>query len=214
MKIALIGATGMAGGAIATEALSRSHDVFALVRNPGRLRECDRLTVTVADAAEPQSLALTIDKADVVVLAVRLSAGEEDQLAQITRGVLDVAERAGTRVLVIGGAAALKTPTDPDTLVFDDPDFVPELWKAVARASLDQFHACQEFPSEQWVYLSPPAVLEQGSRTGNYRRGRDTLLVDGAGKSRISADDLAIAVVDELESPTGENHFTVAEAGA
>ena len=79
----------------------------------------------------------------------------------------------------------------------------------MAQASLDQFRACQAHSYEGWVYLSPPAIFAPGDATGSYRRGTTTLLRDACGQSRISPEDLALAVVDELEHPGGEQHITV-----
>ena len=79
----------------------------------------------------------------------------------------------------------------------------------MAQASLDQFRACQAHSYKGWVYLSPPAIFGPGEVTGSYRRGTATLLQDAHGESRISPEDLALAVVDELEHPGGEQHITV-----
>ena len=79
----------------------------------------------------------------------------------------------------------------------------------MAQASLDQFRACQEHSYKAWVYLSPPAIFAPGDATGSYRRGTTMLLRDARGQSRISPEDLALAVVDELEHPGGEQHITV-----
>jgi putative NADH-flavin reductase len=38
--------------------------------------------------------------------------------------------------------------------------------------------------------------------TGSYRTSDDVLLSGDQGRSTISADDLAVAVVDEIEQPT------------
>ncbi|WP_206752038.1 hypothetical protein [Kribbella antiqua] len=47
--------------------------------------------------------------------------------------------------------------------------------------------------------MSPPALLEPGTRTGNYRRGKDHLLTGADGTSYISMEDFAVALVDEAE---------------
>jgi putative NADH-flavin reductase len=58
--------------------------------------------------------------------------------------------------------------------------------------------------------LSPSAMLEDTGRTENLRLGADSLLVDGQGKSRISIQDYAIAMIDELERPAhSRQRFTV-----
>ncbi|TSD62788.1 NAD(P)-dependent oxidoreductase [Aeromicrobium piscarium] len=212
MRITVFGATGMAGSAIVTEALSRGHEVTALSRRPMETLGQERLTAFAVDITGPLDIGPLLIDVDVAVLTVRLPPGEESEIAPVTRRVLDAAARHGVRVFVVGGSAPLRSPTSPDRLVVDDPAYVPEAWKTIAEASLDQFHVCERHAEAQWTYLSPPAVLEPRARTGRYRRGRTTLLVDADGDSRIAVPDLATALVDEIEHPNGERHFTVAGA--
>lgn len=215
MRIAVLGATGMAGSAIVSEAITRGHQVIAASRQPSATgSDDDRLAVRAVDVAEPEAMDPMLAEVDAAVLTIRLAPGEEKQLAALTRGVLDAAERHGTRALIVGGSAPLRSPSRPDRLLIDDPEHVPEAWKAIAQASLDQYHACQEHSYNGWVYLSPPAVFEPGERSGSYLRGTTTLVTDTNGVSRITAPDFAIAVLDELESPGAEQHFTVAQRPA
>lgn len=213
MRIAVFGATGMAGSAIVTEAIARGHHVTALSRNPHKTSDEPRLDVHAVDVAETDALDPILAETDAAVLTIRLAPGEEHRLAPLTRGVLDAAARQGTRVLIVGGSAPLRSPNHPDRLLVDDPDHVPEAWKQIAGASLEQFQTCRAHRHEGWVYLSPPAVLEPGERTGSYQRGTTTLITDEQGASRITAPDLAIAVLDELERPGADRHFTVAHSG-
>ncbi|MGH8878724.1 MAG: NAD(P)-dependent oxidoreductase, partial [Stackebrandtia sp.] len=112
-------------------------------------------------------------------------------------------------ILFIGGAGPLRSPRDPELLVADDQDWVPGEFRAIARASVTQLRIC-EAHTAPWTYLSPPATLVPGRRTGRYRHGTTTLLVGPDGSSRISAEDLALAVVDELEDGGGPGrHMTV-----
>ncbi len=208
MRIAVFGATGMAGSAIVAEALSRGHNVVAAARRPTTANE-KRLSVRAVDVADPDAVDAVLAGVDAAVLTIRLAPGEEDRLAPLTRGVLDAAAGHSTRVLIVGGSAPLRSPNHPDRLLIDDPDHVPEAWKSIAQASLDQFHTCKEHPYAGWVYLSPPAIFEPGDRSGGYRRGTTTLLTDANGASRITAPDFAIAVLDELEHPSDEQHFTI-----
>ncbi|MFC3454356.1 hypothetical protein [Amycolatopsis speibonae] len=76
-----------------------------------------------------------------------------------------------------------------------------------AAAGTAQLQACEAHAGD-CVYLSPPAILEPGVRTGAYRRGTTTILAAADGSSRISAEDLAVAIVDELENPGRDRHFT------
>lgn len=211
MRIAVFGATGMAGSAIVAEGLGRGHHLLALSRHPGAGTEHRRLVSRAAEVADAASVDSALATVDAAVLTIRLQPGEESRLAPLTTRFLDVAQRRRTRVLVVGGAAPLRSPEDPHRLLIDDSRHVPQEWQQIARASLDQLRRCEAHPYPGWVYLSPPAILEPGPRIGSYRRGTDTLLVDPHGVSRISAADLAIAVVDELETPRNDRLFTVAE---
>ena len=208
MRITVLGATGMAGTAVVNEALSRGHEVTAVSR-----RRCHRvgarLTSRLLDVSDVEGVAGLLTDSDVAVVALRPPAGHESDLARLTTAVLDAASRGQTPLLIIGGAAALSSPTDPSTLAIDDPTIVPPAWRDVAQASLDQFRACQAHSYKGWVYLSPPAIFAPGAATGSYRRGTTMLLRDDRGQSRISPEDLALAVVDELEHPGGEAHITV-----
>lgn len=214
MKIAVFGATGMSGSAIVTEALSRGHEIIAASRKPApaHFRKAQRLSQQVVDVGDLGSVDAVLSAVDTAVLAIRLALGEEYRLAALTKGFLDAAERQGVRVLVVGGAAPLRSPNDQKMLLIDDPEYVPNAWKDAARASLDQFHICVNHRYAEWVYLSPAAILEPGERTGTYRRGTTKLLVDETGQSRITAPDLAIAVIDELVTPSGNRHFTIARS--
>ncbi|MFD8043705.1 NAD(P)-dependent oxidoreductase [Streptomyces chartreusis] len=147
---------------------------------------------------------------DAVILSVRTLPADREFLVGATRTVLDAAARLGTRVLVVGGAGALRSPGDPDLPVADNRAYVPDEYRAVALAGTAQLRTCEAHADADWVYLSPPAELEPGERTGRYRRGTDTLLTaSDDGRSWISAEDLAVAVVDEVENPGTERHITV-----
>ncbi|RSN87543.1 hypothetical protein DMH26_32085 [Streptomyces sp. WAC 05379] len=147
---------------------------------------------------------------DAVILSVRTFPADREFLVGATRTVLDAAARLGTRVLVVGGAGALRSPGDPDLPVADNRAYVPDEYRAVALAGTAQLRTCEAHADADWVYLSPPAELEPGERIGRYRRGTDTLLTaSDDGRSWISAEDLAVAVVDEVENPGTERHITV-----
>ncbi|WP_370262500.1 NAD(P)-dependent oxidoreductase [Streptomyces sp. V4I8] len=213
MTIAVLGATGMVGTRVIAEAGARGHHVLALSRKPAS--EDPNVTPVAVDANDSHAVRGALagshggGGADAVVLTVRTFPVDEEFLVGATRTALDVAAELGIRVLVIGGAGALRSPGDQDLRVADNPAYVPAEWQAVAAAGVAQLRACQAHADADWVYLSPPALLEPGDRTGRYRRGTDTLLIGAEGRSWISAEDLAVAVVDELETPGPERHITV-----
>uniref|UniRef100_UPI000B10B595 NAD(P)-dependent oxidoreductase n=1 Tax=Actinomadura kijaniata TaxID=46161 RepID=UPI000B10B595 len=103
------------------------------------------------------------------------------------------------RLVVVGGAGSLEVA--PGTRLVDTPDF-PAIYK---NESLAQAELLQVIRAEagdlDWTYVSPAAEIAPGERTGTFRTGGDRLLADAAGDSRISAEDYAVALVDELEKP-------------
>ncbi|MFF6996215.1 NAD(P)-dependent oxidoreductase [Streptomyces sp. NPDC008313] len=214
MTVAVFGATGMVGRLVAGEAGARGHRVLALSRKPGPEGPgVTPVAVDVNDArAVREALAGSASRgaADAVVLAVRTEPADRGFLVGATRTVLDAAARLGSRVLVVGGAGALRSPRNPELLVADDPVYVPDEFRAVAAASVAQLRACEAHADTDWTYLSPPALLRPGVRTGRYRRGTDTLLTGADGRSWISAEDLAVAAVDHLEAPVPGRLITVA----
>jgi uncharacterized protein len=189
MKIALFGARGTIGQRIAAEAKARGHPVTSLGR------ETD-----VTDAA---SVARAVAGHDAVVSAVGPGLGPDSRppgmLSAAARALLAGAKTAAVRrLVVVGGAGSLEVA--PGKQLVDQPGF-PEAWKAVAvahRDALEVYRASRD-PAVEWVYVSPAALIQPGERTGKYRIGGDGLLVDARGESRISAEDYAVAIVDELE---------------
>lgn len=205
MKIAVAGASGMVGSRIIAEAVSRGHQVIAVFRRTPPDFPHPAVSVVRGDVTDTGHMSAVFRGVDVVVGATRPAPGTEDTVAATVTALLDAA--AGTRVLIVGGAGPLRSPSGG--LVIDDPAFVPPAWRTIASASTSQLRAC-EAHSGDWVYLSPPAMLEPGARTGVYRRGTTTILTAEDGSSGISAEDLAVAIVDELENPGRDRHFTVA----
>lgn len=202
MKITVYGAAGDVGRRIANEAAERGHDVTGVVRTEAQF---DRLPENVrrcaADVSNPEQLAPTTEGQDLLISALRPPDGHEDELVALTRSVLDGAAAAGVRVLVVGGAARLLLPGQAGETVLSAPGFLPEPVVAIARACQAQYELCLGETRMNWSYLSPPTMLEPGDRTGRYRLGSDTLVVDESGVSRISMEDFAMAMLDEAEVP-------------
>jgi putative NADH-flavin reductase len=190
MKIALFGAGGTIGQRIAAEARSRGHTVTGLGRE--------------ANVTEAESVARAVAGHDAVVSAVGPGFGPNaqspDMLSKAARALLAGLKMAGVkRLVVVGGAGSLEVA--PGKQLVDQPEF-PAAWKPVAlahRDALDVYRAHRD-PDIAWTYVSPPALIEPGVRSGKCRIGGDQLLVDARGESRISAEDFAVALVDELEN--------------
>ncbi len=194
----------MVGSRVVTEALRRGHDVTAVFRSQVAVVP-EGVRAVRGDATDRELTDGLLSGVEGVVAATRPRPGEEPTAGPATRALLDAAHATRTRIIVVGGAGPLRSP-DGSKLVLDDERYVPTHIRPIAAASVHQLDVCRAHPAD-WVYLSPPALLEPGERTGTYRRGTDVLLTD---PSRISAEDLAVAVLDELVNPGTDRHFTVA----
>ncbi|HYP16086.1 MAG TPA: NAD(P)H-binding protein, partial [Opitutus sp.] len=126
------------------------------------------------------------------------------------RQLLSIVKAAGVpRWIVVGGAGSLEAA--PGVALVDTPEF-PADYKKEALAGRDFLAVLRGEQAVSWTFLSPPAMLLPGPRTGTYRVGGDQLLLNAAGESRITVADYACALVDEIEQPRhAGRRFTVAD---
>ncbi len=201
MKVALIGIRGRVGSRLATELLLRGHSVTGIGRSPVTIDPRPGVTMKQGDATQSLMLASLLAGHDAVLSASRFQTSDANALITAVR-------KAGVkRLLVVGGAGSLEVA--PGKALVDTPDF-PEAYKVEARAGVKFLDTLRNEKELDWTYLSPSAEFSPGERTGKFRIGGDQLLVDSNGKSWISMEDFAIAMVDELEhSKHSRRRFTV-----
>ncbi|AXA89709.1 NAD(P)-dependent oxidoreductase [Massilia sp. YMA4] len=201
MNIVLIGATGYVGSKLLDEALARGHQVTAIVTKPEKLAGRTGVTAVQADVLDQAGLAARLRGHDAVVSAFSGHA-QSDVYDYYVRGITSViaaTKVAGVpRLLVVGGAGSLEVA--PGVQLVDTPQF-PAQWKGTAEGARQALNLLRAEPELDWTMLSPAAHLEPGTRTGRFRLGTNQLLVDAAGESRISVEDYAVAMIDELERP-------------
>jgi putative NADH-flavin reductase len=212
MKTVLIGATGYVGSAVLEELLDRGHDVTAVVRKPERLPAHARLKAASADVFDATSVSHVVAGHDAVISAYSPGHADPDlyrhHVAAMGAIIDGVARSDVRRLLVVGGAGTLEIA--PGRQLIDSPDF-PSQWKPTASATRESLNLLKHANTLRWTFLAPAAHLEPGERTGKYRVADGQLLVDASGESRISVQDYAVAMVDELEHPQHERRlFNVA----
>lgn len=204
MKIVLFGATGQVGQRIVREALERGHEVVGVTRDPSRTQSPDpRVRLVAGDATDAASVAAVAKGADAVISAISPRPGTTGNAPTLTgaaRGLIAGVRAAGVKRLIsVGGAGSLEVA--PGLALVDSPGF-PDAYKPEA---LDGKEALAVFRVEaeglDWTFVSPAAVIHPGERTGTYRTTGDQFLADAEGKSAITFEDFAVALLDELERP-------------
>jgi putative NADH-flavin reductase len=205
MKIVLFGATGNIGRRIATEALDRGHDIVGVVREPDKVQAPDpRVRLVQGDATDAASVAGVVRGADAVVSAISPRPNRRGlvapSLGAASRALIAAAKEAGVkRLVVVGGAGTLEIA--PGRRLMDTPGF-PDAYKAEAQEAADSLAVFRaEGAGLDWTFMSPAAEIGPGERRGKYRTTGDKLLTDAQGRSAISFEDYAAALVDELEQP-------------
>lgn len=216
MNVAIIGASGFIGSKIRDEALRRGHKVTAIVRHPNRVPHRPCLAVVQADVLWRDKLARILKGHDAVIAswnAVRGVTGPwvYNRYVEGNRAILAAVRRAGIkRFLAVGGAASLKTPEGVELL--DSPQF-PKIFepaKPAIRGVRELFYMLKKEPGLDWAFFSPAVMIAPGARTGKFRLGHDHIVADAKGASRISVEDYAVAMVDELEHPkVHRDRFTI-----
>ncbi|MEV0321046.1 NAD(P)-dependent oxidoreductase [Streptomyces sp. NPDC050658] len=197
MRILLFGATGMVGSRIAAEALSRGHEVTAVSRSGKAVGTAAAVTGDASDPAVVAELAAGHDAVGSALAPPRDGSAPSEPFLATNRALVDGVRAGGVRrLVVVGGAGSLEIA--PGQALVDQPDF-PDAYKAESLAQRDALGFYRTAGDVDWTYVSPAALIEPGERTGTFRIGGDQLLADAEGNSRITAEDYAIAFVDELE---------------
>jgi len=201
-RIKVLGGTGYAGAAVVGEATRRGHTVTSYSRRPPAEPVADAHYVT-GSLLDPELLASAVTDTDVVFETISPRGDMEGKLEGLVDQLMELADRAGVRLGVLGGASSLLV-AEAGPRLFDVAETPPEVLPEV-RTGMALLELLQRAPTSlDWFYISPPArfgAWEPQHVTGRYRVSDDVLLRDEAGESYISAADLAVAVIDEIEHP-------------
>ncbi|MEU1737213.1 NAD(P)H-binding protein [Streptosporangium sp. NPDC020145] len=234
MRIGIIGATGGIGSRVVTEALLRGHHVTALTRDATRIGEeqknRENIVWKTVDVLDAESIAAVLPGMDVLISGYQPGNAARDLDDTVSRSIADptvyaAAARAllkaleshpRTRLIVIGGAGSLEiepglTRADSDELLHRSLDQLglPREYAAAVRGHRDALNVLRT-SNRLWTYFSPAEEIAPGPRTGRFRIGGDQPVLDADGRSRISSEDAAVALVDEAELPRFvQRRFTI-----
>jgi putative NADH-flavin reductase len=203
MKVALIGANGKIGSRILQEALSRGHQITGIARNPSTSSQSNKnLSWVKADALNTDELAEVLKGNDAVISAFGIDWTKPETFhlfSDVAQSVISATKKAGVkRLLNVGGAGSLEVA--PGIQLVDTPQF-PAEWKLGALAQRDSLNVFRKENDLDWTFFSPAIIIEPGAATRKFRIGKDNPVFDAEGNCRITYDDFAIALIDELEHP-------------
>jgi uncharacterized protein len=216
LKIVVYGGSGQIGSRIVAEALARGHQVKVVDRDPKPTRAPPnpRLVLVKGDAFDAADVGRNIAGQDVLVTAVAVRpTPTRDFYVRLVSAMVQ-AQRAQkgrkVRLLVVGGASSLQTG-DGKRVVDTLPATLPEGARNEILSLIDALDYLRGVKDTSWTFFSPASEIEPGTRSGKFRIGGDTLLRDASGASRISMEDYAVAMLDEIEKPKFVNkRFTIA----
>ena len=212
-NVLLIGATGFVGSAVLNELVSRGHKVTAVVRNIEKLAKSDLVDAVKEDVANVDAIAKLAEGKDAIISAYNPGWTNPDIATLISENypkILEAAKKSGVeRLLIVGGAGTLFCA--PGLRVVDSGAIPEEIMGGVRPLGDFYLNTLMNEKNIDWVFFSPAGVFDpQGKKTGNYRLGKDDLIVDAEGNSHISVQDYADAMVNELEKPAHhKERFTI-----
>ena len=227
MDIGIIGATGNIGQRVVREAVGRGHRVTGFTRDLAKLKEADpNISWKAVDVLDADS----VRRADVLISLYQPGNASKDFDDSVTRAIADpsvyvtaakallsgLEDHPRTRLIVVGGAGSLEIR--PGVTNADSPEELrrglellglPGDYEAAVRGHRDALNVYR-MSNRLWTYFSPAGSIYAGERTRRFRLGGDQLLVDANGRSRISFEDAAVALIDDAELPRHiQRRFTI-----
>jgi putative NADH-flavin reductase len=202
LNIVVYGGSGNAGSRIAKEAAARGHTVTVVDKSPKPDRAPPGVKVVTGDAMDAKDIAKNIAGADAVVSAVIVRPTPTPTFAVDIAKAMIEAQRSQTgkkaRVIVVGGASSLNNAQGQRIV-----DTLPAGMGSnnEIKSAVDALDYLLELKDASWTFFSPSSSFSPGQRTGTFRLGTDTLLTGANGRSAISMEDAAVAILDEIEKP-------------
>ncbi|MFT8325291.1 NAD(P)-dependent oxidoreductase [Oenococcus sicerae] len=217
MKIFVIGATGMAGSAIAKEAVSRGIEVLANGRSIDKLQALKQSNTSITILAK-DAFALELDdfeNADVIIDAFAAKPAEAYLQVDLASKLIALfRNNKSVRLAFILGAGSLLTGQDNHLAVQDietDPTSKP--WRAVPQNQLKELNFLKQVDNVDWFGVSPALSFVPGPRAAKILFGEDHLLFNENGQSETTAGTMAAVVVNEILNPKyHQKRFTAANA--
>ena len=201
-KVAVIGATGFVGTQVVKELANRGYSVEAIVRDISKVSENTNVTAKSVNVNNTDELAEALQGNDAVINTFNAgwtNPNLYNDFLNGSRNIEKAVEKSGVkRFITVGGAGSLFI--DGNQIV-DGSDFPADI-KPGALAARDYLNEIKQNETLDWTFFSPAIEMHPGTagiRKGVYRTALENPVFDENGRSVLSVEDVAVALVDELE---------------
>ena len=201
-KVAVIGATGFVGTQVVNELANRGYSVEAIVRDISKVSENANVTAKSINVNNIDELAEALQGNDAVINTFNAgwtNPNLYNDFLNGSRNIEKAVEKSGVkRFITVGGAGSLFI--DGNQIV-DGSDFPADI-KPGALAARDYLNEIKQNETLDWTFFSPAIEMHPGTagiRKGVYRTALENPVFDENGRSVLSVEDVAVALVDELE---------------
>ena len=203
-KIAVIGATGFVGSKVVNELASRGYAVEAIARDTTKITESDLVKAKKLDVYNVDELTEGLKGVDAVISTFNPGWTNPNIFEDFLKGATSIekaVEESGVkRFITVGGAGSLYIAENLQLI--DTPEFPAEI-KPGAEAARQYLEMIKKNENLDWTFFSPAIEMHQGTagvRKGTYRTALENPVFDENGRSVLSVEDVAVALVDELEN--------------
>ena len=203
-KVAVIGATGFVGTQVVKELANRGYFVNALARNTSKIEESENVKAIAVDVYNTSELSEILKGNDAVISAFNPGWTNPNIFEDFLKGAESIekaVEESGVkRFITVGGAGSLYIAENLQLI--DTPEFPAEI-KPGAEAARQYLEIIKKNENLDWTFFSPAIEMHQGTagvRKGPYRTALENPVFDESGRSILSVEDVAVALVDELEN--------------
>lgn len=201
-KIAIIGASGMAGRAIYKLAIQNPRlEVTGIVRHEDKARQVlgARAHLLIADILKID--AAKLKDFDTIIDAFGTSPDKAADQITLAKKLISMARQSKARVILILGAGSLHTGKDHHLFV-QDIARVPgsKDWINTPKQQLKELQYLETVKDVDWLGISPSAKFEAGPAT-EFIVGKDDLLKNKAGASKTTSGTMASLIVSETVEP-------------
>lgn len=203
-KVAVIGATGFVGTQVVKELANRGYFVNALARNTSKIEESENVKAIAVDVYNTSELAEILKGNDAVISTFNPGWTNPNIFEDFLKGAESIekaVEESGVkRFITVGGAGSLYIAENLQLI--DTPEFPAEI-KPGAEAARQYLEMIKKNENLDWTFFSPAIEMHQGTagvRKGTYRTALENPVFDESGRSVLSVEDVAVALVDELEN--------------